>query len=117
MLWFEVSPKSPCVKGLATSLWYYWKVVGLLRGRRKLGHWGHALERDSGSPVTSCLPLCFLADIGENLPLSCTPALMYCGTTGPKETDPSNHGLKSLQLCVKKSFPSFKLIVSGVLSQ
>lgn len=55
-------PKDLYIKDLVISLWHFWEIVKLLGVGtlwKKLGHWEHDFERDFGTPVLSCLFLCF----------------------------------------------------------
>lgn len=56
------SPKGPCVQGLIPRV-VHWEVVEPYKvgsGGRSLGHWGRALEGDSGTPAPP-LPAPWLA--------------------------------------------------------
>lgn len=52
LLYLNSPPKANLLK-LCSPVWYYWEVVQPSRGQRFLGHWGHAFEKDYGTPVNS----------------------------------------------------------------
>jgi hypothetical protein len=101
LLAIAVSPKGPCVEGLAASLWCYWQVVEPSGG----GAWWKevrsleaALEVDLGTLA----PLSFLFASwfpqGEQFLCQVLPTRMYSLTPGPKAIVPTDLRLKPLKL-------------------
>lgn len=104
-------PKCLCVETLDSSLWCYWEIEessGVRPSARKLGHWGHDLKRD----IETLSPFLLLSLLlgpheGGNFLCHTLPTMMYSAITGPKVTEPNDHGLKPLKRDLKQIFFSF----------
>jgi hypothetical protein len=82
----------------ASAFGRWWKLQEVGCSRRKLIHWGCALEGDIGSlafaPSLSLLP--DYLEVSSFLHHA-LPAMAYCFTIGAKATGPSYHGLIPLK--------------------